>query len=128
MPRFVILEHAPGTASKAGLHWDFMLESEQALLTWALDQEPAPGIPLPARKLADHRIAYLDYEGAVSGDRGIVRRWDRGSWEWITRGDDLLQIRLAGQRLTGEVIIRRLTADDQRWVVFFSGAPPQGTR
>ena len=38
---------------------------------------PAPGVEMIAEALGDHRLDYLDYEGPVSGDRGLVSRWDR---------------------------------------------------
>ena len=38
MPQFVLLEH-----DHPELHWDFMLESGDALLTWRLDRIPAEG-------------------------------------------------------------------------------------
>ena len=61
MPRFVVLEHD----SPCGRHWDFMLEQENALATWALPQPPDTA-EMPAEPLPDHRLAYLDYEGPIS--------------------------------------------------------------
>ncbi len=74
MPRFVILCHE----NHRGAHFDFMLESGDVLKTWALPQPPASGVEIECEALADHRLAYLDYEGPVSGGRGSVARWDRG--------------------------------------------------
>ena len=71
--RFVVLEH-----DWNGVHWDFMLEAGDDLRTWAMNAPPAPGQDLPARALADHRLAYLTYEGPVSGDRGRCGAWPRG--------------------------------------------------
>ncbi|NUQ64853.1 MAG: hypothetical protein HUU20_20510 [Pirellulales bacterium] len=73
MPRFVVLEHD----SPRGLHWDFMLESGDALATWALPEPPDAAAELAAESLPDHRPAYLDYEGPIASNRGTVRRWDR---------------------------------------------------
>ena len=39
----------------------------------------APGQSLEARRIAEHRPRYLDYEGPISGGRGSVRRLGRGS-------------------------------------------------
>lgn len=63
-----------------GEHWDLMLEHGDALLTWQLAHEPVTptSLPIPGRRIGDHRRAYLDYEGPVSGDRGRVRRVDAG--------------------------------------------------
>jgi hypothetical protein len=77
MPRFVILEH-----DHPVLHWDLMLEAGDVLHTWRLPTPPqAHGHAIEATALSDHRRMYLDYEGPVRGNRGIVRRWDAGSFD-----------------------------------------------
>lgn len=76
MPRYVILTH-----DHPFLHWDFMLEAGGVLRTWRLLDEPAAGRTGRAEALADHRVAYLDYEGPVSGGRGSVARWDHGTYD-----------------------------------------------
>ena len=54
------------------MHWDLMLDTGETLRTWRL--EPAlPGV-IRAEPLGNHRRAYLDYEGPVSGNRGSVQR------------------------------------------------------
>ena len=76
MPRFVILRHdAP-----QGLHFDLLLEASGVLRTWALPQPPDSGVEMECEALPDHRMAYLDYEGPVSGGRGTVDRWDWGTY------------------------------------------------
>lgn len=80
-----------------------MLESKGALATWALVREPATGQPIPAHVLADHRATYLDYEGPVSGGRGTVRRWDRGSYQLLERTPTRWVVTIDGQRLCGRV-------------------------
>lgn len=83
MPRFVILRHELPPTDTRGLHWDLMLENAETLWTWALPQEPVgERMEMIAARLPDHRPAYLDYEGAVSNQRGTVRRWDAGTFEW----------------------------------------------
>ena len=111
MPRFVVLAHD----SPRGLHWDLMLEQGGALLTWALAQAPDAAGPIPAEALPDHRLAYLDYEGPVSGDRGSVTRWDAGTCELEHRRDDELAVVLAGRRLAGRATLRRLGAGRSQW-------------
>ena len=96
MPRFVVLEH-----NHPALHWDFMLEAGDVLRTWRLLAPPGPGRSCPAELLPDHRTIYLDYEGPVSGNRGSVKRWDAGTFEWEVEAADRLVVRLAGQRING---------------------------
>ena len=106
MPRYVVLRHEMPAGAARLSHWDFMLERGESLRTWALQQQPDAPEPQLAEALADHRLAYLEYEGAVSGGRGSVARWDAGSYEPQdeTGGSDpSFSIRVAGSRMRGEV-------------------------
>lgn len=98
--RFVVLEHRWN-----GVHWDFMLEHGRSLRTWAIDEPIVAGVELPARALPDHRIAYLDYEGPISGDRGSVTRVDEGLYVPIEWTADRVRARLSGRQLVGEVVL-----------------------
>lgn len=100
MPRFVVLEHDWG-----GVHWDFMLEVDGSLRTWAVDEPIAPGVELRARALADHRLAYLDYEGPISGGRGAVIRRESGTYRVVEWGEDRVEVDLAGGQLVGRVVL-----------------------
>jgi hypothetical protein len=105
MPRFVVLTH-----DRPLLHWDFMLEHGEKLRTWRLAHPPDAGRPIEAEPLADHRLAYLDYEGPVSGGRGHVERWDRGEYETVESSATRIVVRLAGERLRGEAVLERSQA------------------
>jgi hypothetical protein len=107
MPRFVILEHTWN-----GVHWDLMLEAGDRLRTWAIDAPIAFEVDLAARDLADHRLAYLDFEGPVSRNRGTVRRLERGEYAVTTWTADLIEIRLKGTQLVGKVTLRRVGMAD----------------
>jgi len=109
MLRFVLLEH-----HRDGVHWDFMLEAAATLRTWALDAPIVVGVPQPARSLPDHRAAYLDYEGPISGDRGTVRRIDRGEFSPISWTPDLIRVRLDGDQLRGVAELRRVAGATDR--------------
>ncbi|WP_422931113.1 DNA polymerase ligase N-terminal domain-containing protein [Singulisphaera sp. PoT] len=103
MARFVLLEHRWN-----GVHWDFMLESGESLRTWAIDAPIVAGTPLPARELAPHRPVYLDYEGEISGDRGSVRRLDRGEYSTLAWESDLVRVEVRGAQLIGTVTLRMM--------------------
>jgi len=132
MPRFVILEHQ----SPRGLHWDFMLQRGDRLVTWALAQQPAPQAAIPAEALADHRLAYLDYEGPISGGRGTVTRWDWGIYDTLRWDAKEVVVRLSGVRLSGEVRLAMVEVNQRAahgeaeppttWCFVFS--PPRGGR
>ncbi|MCB9893387.1 MAG: hypothetical protein H6839_02945 [Planctomycetes bacterium] len=85
--RFVILEHTVNGEA----HYDLMLEVEgqEKLRTFQLARWPlSVGESCLCRRLDDHRRAYLDYQGEVSGGRGVVRRVESGTWS----GDPRLQL------------------------------------
>ena len=111
MLRFVILCHD----SPRGEHFDFMLEAGDALKTWAMPQSPEAGVEMDCEALADHRLAYLDYEGPVSGERGAVTRWDRGTYTLERQSEAEWAVELAGARLTGHVTLLRSADDPKRW-------------
>lgn len=82
-PRFVLLRHEMEADGGRGDHWDLMLEENGTLLTFELERLPnGPGTVI-AKRLADHRMAYLDLEGHVSGNRGHVIRLDRGRYHFV---------------------------------------------
>lgn len=97
------------------MHYDVMFEWHGTLRTWAVETEPRPGIELRARALPDHRLAYLDYEGPISGDRGHVRRVDRGTYEPIHWLPDRVDAVLAGSVFRGLTSIRQMS--DQDWLL-----------
>jgi hypothetical protein len=74
--RYVVLHHT----GHGEPHFDLMIEAEAggALMTWRLPTWPVDR-PMPVERLADHRRAYLDYEGPVSRGRGEVRRVAAGT-------------------------------------------------
>jgi len=88
-----------------------MLERDGALMTWSLAELPALWrtpqndgvIELEGARLPEHRLAYLDYEGPVSGDRGQVKRVDRGDYAIVEETAEWLHVRLAGATAIGEV-------------------------
>jgi len=110
MARFVILEHD----HPQGRHWDLMVETGPALATWSLAAPPHAGT-VTVQSLPDHRRAYLDYEGPISGGRGSVTQWDRGTCEIEEHSADRLVAVLRGQRLAGRVILVRLSDDSSNW-------------
>ncbi|HEY7117716.1 MAG TPA: hypothetical protein VH475_14100 [Tepidisphaeraceae bacterium] len=106
--RFVVLHHT-GVEPP---HFDLMFETAPGskLVTWRSPVWPLIG-PTAVERLADHRRAYLEYEGAVSGGRGEVKRVLAGSfrfshftterWELLT--DDGLRFALVQSNQGGWV-------------------------
>lgn len=99
MRRYVVLIH-----DHPILHWDWMLEWEGRLRTWRLEQAPDSADRIAAEVLPDHRLAYLDYEGPISGGRGTVVQWDSGTYRGEPDGEPV-RLTVAGRRLSGTVCL-----------------------
>ncbi|MBI3098056.1 MAG: hypothetical protein HYY93_07425 [Planctomycetes bacterium] len=113
MPRFVIQRHdvAPGVT-----HYDLMLEHEGVLKTWRLTDPQAAldGLDVDLEAIRNHRIAYLEYEGEISGGRGRVQIWDRGEYDARWGEERAILITFQGVRLTGSRILSR-TGEGPAW-------------
>ncbi len=118
MPRFVILEH-----DHPQRHWDLMLETGSVLRTWRLLSPPGP-TEGQAEPTFDHRLLYLTYEGPVSGNRGTVKRWDGGDFDWLRDETDRVQVLLHGATLQGTLTLER---GEGNWRVTWTPTPVPGT-
>lgn len=120
--RFVLLQHAwPPDRD----HWDLMLEHDGVLMTWQLPRSPIPPseLPMPAGRIQDHRLAYLQYEGPISHDRGQVHRVDGGRLQVIKHTAATLVFRLQGRRLTGAFQLTRVSEDRDDWTLACDPSP-----
>jgi len=101
------------------LHWDFRLEVDGVLKSWAVTKGPSsdPGEKRLAVRTEDHPLAYAEFEGTIPKGEyggGTVMLWDKGTWEPIAgkSAQDLdkghLHFVLHGERMKGEWIIFRL--------------------
>lgn len=100
MPRFVILEH-----DWPHYHCDLMIETGAALRTWRIAKPPIIGQTVDAEPIGDHRLDYLTYEGAVSGGRGRVTRYDSGEYLLLNDDAEFVYLQLQGQRLNGVITL-----------------------
>jgi len=96
------------------LHYDLMLERGKVLATWQLSLPPGklhPGQALSVRKLPDHRLAYLTYEGPISGRRGEVKILDSGSFELLRCDERQWTVKLDGGSTRGRFELIREEGD-----------------
>jgi bifunctional non-homologous end joining protein LigD len=118
--RFVVQRH-----DARRLHYDFRLERDGALASWAVPK----GIPLRRgeRHLAvhveDHPLEYGDFEGTIPAGQygaGTVEIWDRGTYELLEeKRNGGLTVRLHGERLDGTwtLVPARLDGDEKNWLL-----------
>ncbi|KQY79721.1 DNA ligase D [Pelomonas sp. Root1444] len=103
---FVIQKH---WASR--LHYDFRLELDGVMLSWAVPKGPSfdPAVKAMAIHVEDHPVSYNTFEGSIpkgSYGAGTVIIWDRGTWEPVGDPREGLEkgkliFHLHGQKLAG---------------------------
>ena len=118
MPRFVILQHVTPPGSERETHYDLMVEQNGKLLTWAIPERPCAGLRSIATQLPDHRLAYLDYEGPISGDRGTVTRVDAGEYVCSQLDAAAAKFELRGSQ--GDLQVKLQHQLENQWAAEFS--------
>ncbi|MES2699340.1 MAG: DNA ligase D [Pseudomonadota bacterium] len=114
--RFIVQKH-----DATRLHWDFRLEADGVLKSWAVTKGPSPDpeIKRLAVRTEDHPLSYADFEGTIPQGEyggGTVMLWDRGTWapiegkSWTDIDKGHLHFTLEGERMKGEWILIRLKA------------------
>src|SRR5215475_326582 len=125
--RFVVQKH-----EATRLHYDFRLEMEGVLKSWAVPKGPSldPADKRLAMQVEDHPVSYFDFEGNIPDGNygaGSVMVWDVGTWAplapvpvngkyvpgteadaaaMLAKGD--LKFRLNGQRLKGDFALIKM--------------------
>ena len=112
---FVVQKH-----EATRLHWDFRLELDGVLKSWAVTKGPSldPADKRLAVRTEDHPLAYGGFEGTIPEGEyggGTVMLWDNGTWEPVpgkdprkTLEEGHLHFVLHGQRMKGEWLLVRM--------------------
>jgi DNA ligase D-like protein (predicted 3'-phosphoesterase) len=124
LPVFVVQKHAA-----TSLHYDFRLEVDGAMRSWAVPKGPSydPGERRLAMAVEDHPMSWNEFEGVIGPGygAGTVIRWDEGEYRNTTpdaadMADALkagyARFVLEGHKLSGEWSLRRM-GGDRGWLL-----------
>ena len=129
---FVVQKH-----HASSLHYDFRLEMNGVLKSWAIPKGPSmdPSEKRLAMMVEDHPYDYQDFEGVISPGNygaGPVILWDKGTYTPLEEGlskkgfeklllrqlrEGLLKFRLNGKKLKGEFALVRTTYSKNSWLL-----------
>jgi bifunctional non-homologous end joining protein LigD len=124
---FVVQKHAA-----RNLHWDFRLEWQGTLRSWAVPKGPSldPADKRLAVEVEDHPIAYAKFEGDIPQGQyggGHVDIWDHGTWEPLIDparafGKGHLEFLLHGEKLRGKwhLVRTRMVGRQTQWLLMKS--------
>jgi len=120
-PIFVIQKH-----EASHLHYDFRLEKDGVLKSWAIPKEPPKksDIKRLAVQVDDHPLDYADFEGEIAEGlygAGRVQIWDKGEYTPLKFGAEEIVFELNGQRLKGTFCLIKLRPklpQDKNWLFF----------
>lgn len=128
-PVFVIQKH-----DASSLHYDFRLEVEGVLKSWAVPKGPSvdPREKRLAIRTEDHPLDYAEFEGVIPEGEygaGTVLIWDRGTYENMTEREDgprpmeeaLAQghvlVWLEGAKISGGYALQRIDDEKDHWLL-----------
>src|SRR5918995_3326757 len=117
MPRFVVQLH-----QARSLHFDFRLELDGVLRSWAVPKGPSldPGDKRLAVAVPDHALTHAGHEGPT------VVIWDEGEFELVREREGHLVVALAGHKLRGGFALTRTGGTQWLLVKMDDGAARRG--
>jgi bifunctional non-homologous end joining protein LigD len=125
-PTFVIQEH-----HASALHWDFRLEHDGVLVSWALPK----GVPFDPKRnhlavhVEDHPLDYGAFEGNIPKGEyggGTVTIWDRGTYESLKWRDREVMVDLHGDRVQGRYVLFPTSPGGRDWMIHRMDPSPSG--
>jgi bifunctional non-homologous end joining protein LigD len=115
LPTFVIQEH-----HARALHWDFRLERDGVLVSWALPK----GLPVDPKTnhlavhVEDHPLDYGTFHGNIpKGEYGAgeVTIWDHGTYDTLKWRPNEIMVVLHGQRVSGRYVL--FSTGEDKWMI-----------
>ena len=109
------------------MHYDLRLQVGDTLKSWAVPEGPSldPKVRRFAKQVEDHPLEYATFEGRIpDGNYGAGNMivWDRGTWVTLAEPEEALakgelKFRLAGEKLGGGWMLKRLPDEPTNWLL-----------
>ncbi len=114
--RFVVQEH-----HASHLHYDFRLELDGVLKSWAVPKGPpeVAGVKRLAVAVEDHPVEYIDFHGTIPEGQygaGTVKIWDKGKFILKERAPRVLKFELFGKKLKGDYEL--VNFKEKNWLLY----------
>jgi bifunctional non-homologous end joining protein LigD len=101
------------------LHWDFRLEKDGVLKSWAVPKglPDKPGIRRLAIQVEDHDLEYINFQGIISEGYGAgkVAIDDKGTYDLLEFNQDRIKLVLNGKKLQGGFAMYRIK--NKQWLI-----------
>jgi bifunctional non-homologous end joining protein LigD len=125
-PRFVVQEH-----HATALHWDFRLEKNGVLVSWAVPRglPPDPRTNHLAVHTEDHPLSYFDFEGEIPKGEyggGKVMLWDKGTYTEEKFSEREVMVVLHGERTRGRHVLFK--TGGKNWMIHRMDPPEDPSR
>ena len=124
--RFVVQEH-----HATSLHWDFRLERDGVLVSWAVPKgiPPDPKRNHLAVHVEDHPLSYIDFAGEIPDGNygaGSVGLWDQGNYEELKWSEREVMVVLHGNRVEGRYVL--FQTQGKNWMIHRMDPPQDAGR
>ena len=105
------------------LHYDFRLEKDGVLKSWAIPKEPPTekGVKRLAMMVEDHPLEYAGFEGEIPQGEygaGTVQIWDKGTYETEKWDENEIIVYINGIKLNGRYCLIRFRKQENGWLFF----------
>lgn len=130
--RFAVSLHQMPSHQARPTHFDLFLEKEDFLMSWILAAPLSDQMNTFVIPNRDHRKDYLDYDGPISQDRGMIRRVQQGRLLWMQSDNDLVEALLRLDNRTFKLTIVRIgeeSSDQQagQWQLRLQESEPESS-
>jgi DNA ligase D-like protein (predicted 3'-phosphoesterase) len=113
---FVVHKH-----DASHLHYDFRLEMDGVLKSWAIPKKPNEVDKRLAIQVEDHALSYAKFKGSIPEGQygsGKVEIWDNGKYEIESKSDKKIVFVLYGKKLKGKYCLLSFPKAKNGWLFF----------